>query len=328
MSELRFAIPKGSLEERTFQLLREAGYKVSSSSRSYSPYIDDPEIKLRMSRPQEIPSLIAEGVYDLGISGIDWINETKANVKQLTDLEYGKVRIVVAIPESHTDVTSLDDLIEKFAKSGILRISTEYLNFASNLFSQNKAYQKHFGSTSPSIITPWYKIGDNPKVRISLSFGATESKPPREADAIVDNTETGSTLRANNLKIIAEPFVSTSRLIANPDALKDPFKREKILDIFTLLRGVVEARKKLHIFANVKEENLSKILEVLPALKSPTISKLSVPGWLSINTIIDRTKFIEFIPKLRKLAQGIIAYEPRQVLPISNADEVLRDEET
>lgn len=326
MSTLKFALPKGSLEERTFALLSQAGYAVAGRDRSYTPSIDDREISLRMSRPQEIPSLIAEGSYDLGISGIDWIHETNAYVRELVDLEYGRVKLILAVPADQTGIASLDDLIESYANKAPLRIATEYLNLTSRILQENAQYKKHYGQKKPTIITPWYRIGDNPQVRIMLSFGATEAKPPQEADAIIDNTETGSTLHANHLKIIGELMVSTARLIANKNALKDPVKREKILDIVTLLRGAVDARKKLHIFANVREENLDHVLKILPALKSPTVSKLSQPGWLSINTIIDRAIFLSLIPDLRRLVQGLIVYEPRQVLPLGDVGEMLRNE--
>ena len=326
MSVLRFAIPKGSLQEKTFALLRQAGYNVRGANRSYTPSLDDSEIAVRLLRPQEIPTLIAEGSHDLGISGIDWIQETHADVEELTDLEYGRVRLVLAVPEDWSDVNSLDELLEKFSTGSTLRIATEYLNLASNFLKKSPVYQRLYGNKSPTIITPWYRVGDNPQVKLILSFGATEAKPPKDADAIFDNTETGTTLRQNHLKIIEEPMVSTARLLANKDALKDTFKREKILDILTLLRGAVDARRKIHIFANVKEENLSKVLEVLPALKSPTVSKLSTPGWLSINTVIDRATFLQLVPILRQLAQGIIVYEPRQVLPLGDIGEILKDE--
>ncbi|MHA1712949.1 MAG: ATP phosphoribosyltransferase [Candidatus Ranarchaeia archaeon] len=326
MAVLRFAIPKGSLEEKTFVLLKQAGYSIRGQKRSYAPMLDDPEVSLRLLRPQEIPTLIAEGSHDLGISGIDWVEETCADVVELGDLEYGRVRLVLAVPEDWNDVKSLGDLLERFSTGKPLRIATEYLNLASSFLKKNPVYQRLFGDSTPTVITPWYRFGDNPNVKLILSFGATEAKPPKDADAIFDNTETGTTLRQNHLKIIEEPMVSTARLISNKAALQDPFKREKILDILTLLRGVVDARRKLHIFANVEEKNLEKIMEVLPALKSPTISKLSTPGWLSINTVIDRTKFLQLIPKLRQLAQGIVVYEPRQVLPLGDIGEFLQDE--
>jgi ATP phosphoribosyltransferase len=166
------------------------------------------------------------------------------------------------------------------------------------------------------IITPWLRVGENKKVEIFLSFGATEAKPPEDVDAIFDITETGTTLAQNNLKIIDKVAESTAVLIANKKALKDPAKREKIADVIALLRGVVEGRKKLHIFVNVKKENLPRLLKELPALKRPTVSPLSEDGWYGVNTVIDKNEFIRIVPKLRKLAQGLVVLEPRQILPL------------
>jgi ATP phosphoribosyltransferase len=166
------------------------------------------------------------------------------------------------------------------------------------------------------IITPWLRVGENKMVEIFLSFGATEAKPPEDVDGIFDITETGTTLTQNNLKIIEEVAESTAVLAANKQALKDQIKREKIADMVALLRGVVEARKKLHIFVNVKKENLTNLLKELPALKKPTISPLSEDGWYSVNTVIDKNEFIKIVPKMRKMAQGLVVLEPRQILPL------------
>ena len=165
------------------------------------------------------------------------------------------------------------------------------------------------------LITPWWRGGENPKVNILLSFGATEAKPPEDCDAIVDITETGTTLDKNNLKPIETVLESTAVLIANKDALKSE-KKEKIYDILTLLRGVVEGRKKLHIFVNVKRENLELLLNTLPALKRPTIGKLSEEGWYGVNTVISKDEFVKIVPKLRSLAQGLVIHEPRLILPL------------
>jgi len=166
------------------------------------------------------------------------------------------------------------------------------------------------------IITPWLRVGENKKIEIFLSFGATEAKPPEDVDAIFDITETGTTLSQNNLKIIDNVAESTAVLVANKQALKDAVKREKIADMMALMRGVVEGRKKLHIFVNVKKENLQKLLQELPALKRPTVSPLSEDGWYGVNTVIDKKEFIQTVPKLRKLAQGLVVIEPRQILPL------------
>jgi ATP phosphoribosyltransferase len=166
------------------------------------------------------------------------------------------------------------------------------------------------------IITPWLRVGENKKVEIFLSFGATEAKPPEDVDAIFDITETGTTLSQNNLKIIDKVAESTAVLVANKKSLKDPVKREKIADMVALISGVVDARKKLHVFVNVKKENLPKLLKELPALKRPTVSPLSEDGWYGVNTVIDKNEFIRIVPKLRKLAQGLVVLEPKQILTL------------
>jgi len=165
-------------------------------------------------------------------------------------------------------------------------------------------------------VTPWWRRGENPKVSIYLSFGATEAKPPEDADAIIEVAETGSSLEQNDLKAIETVMESTAVLIANRDSLKDCLKREKIYDILTLLKGVVDGRKKLHIFVNVSKDKLPELLERLPALKRPTISPLSDKDWYSVNTVIEKDRFLQLLPILRKLAQGLVVYEPRQVLPL------------
>ena len=174
------------------------------------------------------------------------------------------------------------------------------------------------------IVTPWLKLGKNKNVQIYLSFGATEAKPPEDVDAILDVTETGTTLRQNQLKIIDQVLESTAHLIANKDSLKDKKKREKIYDIVTLLRGAVLGRKNLHIFLNVKGNNLQRLLKEIPSLKKPTISPLSQKGWYGVNTVIPKSEFHRLVPKLRKFAQGLVVHEPRQILPL---EEIKRDEE-
>jgi ATP phosphoribosyltransferase len=223
---------------------------------------------------------------------------------------------VIAVPTSFP-YNNLDEMIADFAKNNrTLKVSSEYLTTTSSHFKASPAYKKAYGNADPMIITPWLRVGENKKVEIFLSFGATEAKPPEDVDAIFDITETGTTLAQNNLKIIDKVAESTAVLIANKKALKDPAKREKIADVIALLRGVVEGRKKLHIFVNVKKENLPRLLKELPALKRPTVSPLSEDGWYGVNTVIDKNEFIRIVPKLRKLAQGLVVLEPRQILPL------------
>ena len=312
---VKFAVPKGTIEEATFKILEEAWQKVSGKSRTYRIKLSDPEIEVKLLRPQEIPTYVQEGLYDIGITGKDWIKEARADVKILLDLEYGKVKQVIAIPENF-QFNNLDDMIAEYAKNKKpLRISSEYLTTIADHIKSNSAYKKYFGDNDPMIITPWIRIGENKNVEIFLSFGATEAKPPEDVDAICDITETGTTLIQNNLKIIDNIMESSSVVIANKQSIQDDKKREKIIDMIALLRGVVEARKKLHIFVNVKKENLDELLGRLPALKRPTISALSEEGWYGVNTIIDKNEFIKIVPVMRKIAQGLVVLQPTQILP-------------
>ncbi|MFX1236150.1 MAG: ATP phosphoribosyltransferase [Promethearchaeota archaeon] len=319
---LKLTIPKGSLQEVVSEFFKKAGLRLNfSSSRDYRPSIGDPEIYVKLLRPQEIPNyLMGEDEFDLGISGIDWVKETNADVEVILDLEIGGVKIVFCVPNTWEDVKSLDDVLNKFSRENkILRFSTEYLTLSLNYIQNSEIYKKLYGEKAPLVITPWKSWGENDKVKIFLSFGATEAKPPEEVDVIIDNTSTGSTLRANNLKIVDVIDTSTAVLIANKNALEDEWKREKIKDLKVLLMGVIEASKKLHIFLNVRQENLEKILKNLPALKRPTISRLAgddSSGWCAINTIIKKEDFLSLIPLLRKYAQGLVVHEPRQILPL------------
>jgi len=323
MPIVKFAIPKGSIEEATFKILEQAWQSISGRGRTYRVKLSDPEIEVKVLRPQEIPTYVQEGFYDVGITGKDWVREAKADITTLLDLEYGKVKQVIAVPETF-EVEDLTGLIEEFAaKKKPLRISSEYLTTTAMHVKSNQAYQKHFGKQDPMIITPWLRVGENKNVQIFLSFGATEAKPPEDVDAIFDITETGTTLGQNKLKIIDIVMESSAVFVANRIALKNTKKREKISDMIALLRGVVEGRKKLHIFVNVKKENLDHLLKNMPALKKPTISELSEHGWYGVNTIIDKNEFIKLVPMMRKIAQGLVVMEPRQILPL---DEINLDE--
>ena len=324
MSQVKFAIPKGSLEEATFKLLEKSWTKVNRKSRTYRVFLDDPNILVKMLRPQEIPTLVSEGLYDVGITGKDWVGETKADVEPILDLEYGKIRLVIAFPDKYA-YKNLDSMIADYAKKKkILRISSEYLTTAANFLKQSKSYKKYYGSKEPLIVTPWVRLGTNKNVQVHLSFGATEAKPPEDVDAIMDVTQTGTTLKQNKLKIVDEVLTSTAHLIANKKSLKDSKKREKIFDIVTLMRGAVQGRKYLHIYLNVEEKNLKKLLSQMPSLKRPTVSPLSEDGWYGVNTVIKKEEFHKLIPKLRKIAQGLVVHEPRQILEL---EEIKRDEE-
>src|SRR5271157_1666222 len=315
--KLKLTLPKGSLEQKIMDFLKQAGYNISGDPREYRPNSNDPEIQIKMLRPQEIPNyLVGDEGFDLGISGIDWVKECQADIEQILDLDTGKVRIVFCVPDidSFKQISNLDELIEEFRNQDKpLRISTEYITTSIKFLTENATYQKYWGDAVPEVITPWQTWGTNKDVKIFLSFGATEAKPPEEVDAIIDNTETGSTLRANKLKIISEIDKSSAFLIANKTSMQDEWKREKIMDIAMLCKGVIEARNKLHVFINVHEDNLQAVIDVLPALKGPTVSKLMGPeeGWFGVNTIISQDDFLRIIAQLRKLAQGLVVQTPR-----------------
>ncbi|MCP4762643.1 MAG: ATP phosphoribosyltransferase [archaeon] len=323
--KLKVALPKGSLWKTVKALFVEAGYNITESERGYRPTINDKEIEIKLLRPQEIPNyLLYDDQFDLGISGKDWVKETGADVETVLDLGSGTVKIVFCIPNFWENINSLNDFIELFHKENkVIRISTEYINLSIESIMKCEAYKKYYGEKQPLVITPWKTWGSNEKIKLFLSFGATEAKPPKiideqgECDAIIDNTDTGSTLRANNLRIVEILDTSNGLLLANKKSLKVEWKKEKIQDITMLLKGVREARKKIHVFMNVREENLDAIIAVLPALKQPTVSKLAgtnSDGWLAINTIINKSELLDLMPNLRKLAQGIVVHEPRQVI--------------
>ena len=322
MSTVKFAVPKGSIETATFKILEEAWQSIVGSGRTYRIRLSDPEIEVKVLRPQEIPTYVQEGFYDVGITGKDWIREARADIKILLDLEYGLVKQVFAVPE-HLESNNLTELIEEFAaKRKPLRISTEYLTTASEHIKENSAYKKYFGNISPMIITPWLRVGENRNVQIFLSFGATEAKPPEDVDAIFDITETGTTLAQNKLKIIDTVMESSAVLVANKTSLKQAKKREKIADMVALLKGVDVGGRSILKIINVKKENLGSLLANMPALKKPTISTLSEDGWYGVNTIIDKKEFIQIVPIMRRLAQGLVVMDPRQILPL---DEIKLD---
>jgi len=326
LDKLKFAIPAGSLSKATGDFFARSGFRIGGTDRTYRPSINDPDIEMKVLRPQEIPVFVSEGLQDLGITGRDWVRENRADVEILQDLEYGKIRLVIAVPKSVAESkNTMGNFMESVWSQGKnFRVSTEYLNIASEYLKSKPEYQKRFGDSDPMIVTPWWKKGDNPRAKIFLSFGATEAKPPENSDCIMDVTETGTTLDANNLKIIETVMTSSAVLIANKKAMQDEQKREKIYDIVALLKGVVDGSKRIHIFVNVKKANLQKLLTELPALKNPTIAPLADESWVSVNTVIEKDCLIGILPKIRRLAQGIVVYEPRQVLAL---DEVARRKE-
>lgn len=283
-------LPKGSLEESTTALFAKAGYKIQISSRSLYPVIDDPEIDCMLLRAQEMAMFVEEGMLDCGLTGYDWIKEHNADVVEVCELVYGKVgrnplRWVLAVPED-SPITCVEDLQGK-------RISTEAVGMTKNYLAEH-------GVTA----------------RVDFSWGATEVKPPRFADAIVEITETGSSLRANHLKIIDTVCTTTTRFIANKAAMEDPFKAAKIKHIALLLKAVLEAEGKVALMLNVQEKDLQNILESLPALHRPTVSSLSEPGWYALNTIVDEKLVRDLIPALKELnAMGIVEYPLNKLIP-------------
>ena len=324
--QVKFAIPKGSLEEATLRLLERSWTRVTRKSRTYRVFLDDPSIVVKMLRPQEIPTLVAEGMYDVGITGRDWVAEAKADVEPLLDLEYGRIKLVVAFPDRYR-YRSMDAMVADYAKRGrTLRISSEYLTTASAFIAALPSYRGAYGAKRPLILTPWLRTGSNRAVQIHLSFGATEAKPPDDVDAIIDVTETGTTLRQNKLRIADTVTESTAHLVANRLSLRDPAKRGKLFDIVTLMRGAVQGQKYLHLYLNVAEGNLEGLLRDMPSLKRPTVSRLAgrEGGWYGVNTVILKSDYHKLIPRLRRTAQGLVVHEPRQILEL---EEVKRDEE-
>jgi len=287
--KLKLGIPKGSLENATVDLFRRAGFQITVSSRSYFPAIDDPEIECMLIRAQEMARYVEDGVLDAGLTGRDWVQENDAQVHTVADLIYakqsfGKVRWVLAVPES-SPVQSVKDLQGKIIATELVAATERYL-------------QSH-GVTA----------------KVEFSWGATEVKPPELADAIVEVTETGSSLRANKLRIVETVMESNTQLIANLDAWKDSWKRRKLEDMRMLLEGAINALGKVGLMLNVEKKNLQGVLDVLPALKKPTISPLSDGDWLALNTILDEATVRSIIPRLKEAgAQGIVEYPLNKIV--------------
>ena len=287
--KLKLGIPKGSLENATIELFRRAGFTITTSSRSYFPAIDDPGIECMLIRAQEMARYVEDGILDAGLTGRDWIEENGAEVVAVADLIYakqsfGKVRWVLAVPEA-SGFQTVRDLQGKI-------IATE-------LVATTRRYLAAHGVTA----------------KVEFSWGATEVKPPVLADAIVEVTETGSSLRANKLKIIDTVLESNTQLIANRQAWADGAKRQKLEDIRMLLEGAISALGKVGLMLNVHQKDLQTVLAVLPALKRPTISHLSDEEWLAVNTILDESTVRDIIPRLKQAgAQGIVEYPLNKIV--------------
>jgi ATP phosphoribosyltransferase len=289
MSKIKLGLPKGSLENATVDLFRRAGFQITISSRSYFPAIDDPEIECMLIRAQEMARYVEDGVLDAGLTGYDWVMETDSKVETISELVYSKqssrkVRWVLAVPEN-SSIHSVKDLEGKI-------ISTELVNFT-------KRYLAKHGVTA----------------KVEFSWGATEVKPPYLADAIVEVTETGSSLRANKLRIVEELLESNTQLVANVDSCQDPWKRRKLQDLKMLLEGAMAALGKVGLMLNVEEANLDQVLAVLPSLKNPTVSRLSRGNWLAVNTILEEITVRQIIPRLKEAgAQGIVEYPLNKIV--------------
>jgi ATP phosphoribosyltransferase len=285
---LRLGIPKGSLENATVDLFAKAGWRISINDRSYFPSIDDPAIEVVLFRAQEMSRYVEENVIDVGLTGSDWIKENKSDVHEVAELVYSKAtsrpaRWVLAVPQE-SSVKGPEDL-----RDGV--IATELVN-----------------------VTRQYFHDRNIPVRVEFSWGATEVKA-RLLDAIVDITETGSSIRANNLRIIDTLLTSTTRLIANHTAWQEPVKREKIENIALLLQGAINAREKIGLKLNAPKEKLEAVLKILPAEKSPTISALADGSWIAVEVIIEEKMEREIIPLLKRAgATGLISYPLNKVI--------------
>lgn len=286
---LRFGIPKGSLENSTLELLNRAGFQVQGSSRGYKPYINDPELDARLVRPQEMSRYVAQGFLDFGITGKDWIQENGHQVQVLCDLHYSKAtslpaRWVIAVPED-SPIKNIKDLQGK-------RIATELVETVKRYLAKHQV-----------------------SAEIEFSWGATEVKVPELVDAIVDLTETGSSLRANKLRILETVIESYPQLIANLEVYADPLKRRKLESLQLLLIGALNARSKVGLKMNVPKSVLEKLSSTLPALRNPTISPLAHSEWVAVETIIDETVVRDLIPRLKELgAEGIIEYPLNKVV--------------
>jgi ATP phosphoribosyltransferase len=287
--KLRLGIPKGSLEHATIELFKRAGFNISTSSRSYFPAIDDPEIECMLIRAQEMARYVEDGILDAGLTGRDWVEENAAEVETVVDLIYakqsfGKVRWVLAVPDS-SPFHSVKDLEGKI-------IATELVETTKRYLARNGV-----------------------KAKVEFSWGATEVKPPVLADAIVEVTETGSSLRANKLRIVETVLESNTQLIANKESYRDEWKQRKLADIKMLLEGAISALGKVGLMLNVRRDDLDKVIGVLPALKKPTISHLSDEDWLAVNTILDESTVRVIIPRLKEAgAQGIVEYPLNKIV--------------
>jgi ATP phosphoribosyltransferase len=286
---LKLGLPAGSLQEATGELFRKAGYKITFSSRSYYPAVDDPEIQCTLLRAQEMPRYVEDGSLDCGLTGHDWVMENDARVVEVAELVFSKVsrrpvRWVLAVPND-SPVQSPKDLQGK-------RVATEVVN-----------------------LTRRWLAGHGVEAHVEFSWGATEVKPPRLADAIVEVTETGSSLKANNLRIVCDVLQSTTRFIANERAYADAWKKRKIDDLVLMLQGAMAAEGRVGLMLNVRSADLPAVLKILPALQNPTVSSLSDPAWVAVNTILSEDAVRHIVPQLKAAgARGIVEYPLNKII--------------
>jgi ATP phosphoribosyltransferase len=289
MSRLKLGIPKGSLQDSTIELFARAGWRISVSSRSYFPTSDDAELECMLVRAQEMARYVGSGALDAGITGKDWILETSGEVEEIAELVYsktslGKVRWVLAVAEDST-AQSVKDLEGKVIATEAVQLTEQYV-------------KKH-----------------GVKARVEFSWGATEVKVPQLADAIVEVTETGASLRANKLRIVDTLLESAPWFIANRDAYRDPWKREKIGNLVLLLEGAIKAYNRVGLMLNVRRDELEGVLKALPALRNPTVAQLSDPAWVAINTIVEERTVRQLIPALKAArAEGIVEYPLNKIV--------------
>ena len=287
--KLRLGIPKGSLQEATVDLFRRAGFQININPRSYFPAVDDPELELMLIRAQEMSRYVEDGILDAGLTGRDWILENESEVREVADLIYakqsfGKVRWVLAVPEAST-IEGPRDLEGKIIATELVQATKRYL------------------------------ASHGVKAKVEFSWGATEVKPPVLADAIVEVTETGASLRANNLRIVDTVLESNTKLIANHASWENDWKRQKLESIRTLLEGAILAYGKVGLMLNLRQADLAAVLEMLPALRRPTVSPLSEEGWVAINTILDERVAREIIPRLKQAGgEGIVEYPLNKII--------------
>jgi len=290
MKKLKLGLPAGSLQKTTIEMFKKAGFNINVGDRSYFPSIDDEEVECTLIRAQEIPKYVQEGVLDMGLTGKDWIVETKSEVVEAAELVYSKqgmkpIKLVLAVPND-SPVKEVKDLEGKKIATELVEATRDYLK------------------------------SHNVDARVEFSWGATEVKPPKLADAIAELTETGRSLRANNLRILDVIMESTTRVAVNKDSWEDPWKRKKIENMITLLKGALLAEEKVGLKMNVSKENLDKVLNLLPALRKPTISHLHQSDWVAIETVIDEKKVRELVHKLKEVgAEGIIEYSLNKIIP-------------